>query len=48
MVSVTRSANDAVVAGDPRQVVEVIDTWTFACETQPTKRNWMLVATEGE
>ncbi|TPL71532.1 hypothetical protein FJ954_18275 [Mesorhizobium sp. B2-3-15] len=30
MVNVTPSANDAVVAGDPRQIVEVIDTWTFA------------------
>jgi len=48
VVSVTRSANDAIVAGDPEQIVEVIDTWTFACETQSTKRNWMLIATEGE
>ena len=48
VVSVTRSANDAIVAGDPRQLVEVIDTWTFACETRSTKRNWMLIATEGE
>ena len=48
VVSVTRSANDAIVAGDPRQVVEVIDTWTFACQTQSTKRNWMLIATEGD
>jgi predicted lipid-binding transport protein (Tim44 family) len=48
MVSVTRSANDAIVAGDPQQIIEVIDTWTFACETQSTKRNWMLIATDGE
>ncbi len=48
VVSVTRSADDAIVAGDPLQVVEVIDVWTFACETQSTKRNWMLIATEGE
>ena len=48
VVSVTRSANDAIVAGDPEQIVEVIDTWTFACETQSTKRNWMLIATDGE
>ncbi|WP_181168142.1 Tim44/TimA family putative adaptor protein [Mesorhizobium sp. B2-4-19] len=48
VVSVTRSANNAVVAGDPRQIVEMIDTWTFACETQSKKRNWMLIATEGE
>ncbi len=48
VVSVTRSADDAVVAGDPRQIVQVIDYWTFACESRSTKRNWMLIATEGE
>lgn len=47
LVSVTRSASDAIVAGDPQQIVEVIDTWTFACEIQSKKRNWMLIATEG-
>ncbi|TPN57367.1 MULTISPECIES: Tim44/TimA family putative adaptor protein [unclassified Mesorhizobium] len=48
LVSVTRSANNEIVAGDPEQIVEVIDKWTFACETQSTKRNWMLIATSGE
>lgn len=48
LVSVTRSANDAIIAGDPQQIVEVIDTWTFACDIQSTKRNWMLIATAGE
>jgi len=48
MVSVTRSANDTILAGDPRQIVEVTDIWTFACEIRSAKRNWMLVATEGE
>lgn len=48
VVSVTRSANDAIVAGDPQQIVEVIDSWTFACDILSTRRNWMLIATEGE
>lgn len=48
VVSVTRSADDAIVAGDPLQVVEMIDTWTFACEIQSTRRNWILIATKGE
>ncbi|MER9180316.1 Tim44/TimA family putative adaptor protein [Mesorhizobium sp. M0767] len=48
VVSVTCSANDSVVAGDPKLIVEVIDTWTFARETQSTKRDWMLIATEGD
>lgn len=47
VVSVTRSANGAIVAGDPQQIIEVIDAWTFACDTQSRKRNWMLIATEG-
>ena len=48
VVSVTRSANEAIVAGDPHQIVEVIDCWTFACDIPSTRRNWMLIATEGE
>ncbi|RUV44323.1 MAG: Tim44 domain-containing protein [Mesorhizobium sp.] len=48
VVGVTRSADNAVVAGDPWEIVEMIDTWTFACQTQSRKRNWMLIATEGE
>lgn len=46
MISVTRSANDAIAAGDPRQIVEVTDIWTFACELRSAKRNWLLIATE--
>ncbi|UCI22713.1 Tim44/TimA family putative adaptor protein (plasmid) [Mesorhizobium sp. B2-1-8] len=48
LIQVTRLADDTIVAGDPKQIVEVTDTWTFACETLSTKRNWMLIATEGE
>ena len=48
VVSVTRSANEAIVAGDPNQIVEVIDCWTFACDIPSTRRNWMLIATEGK
>ena len=48
VVSVTRSADDAMVAGDPQQIVEVIDSWTFACDIRSTRPNWMLIATEGE
>ena len=48
VISATRSADNAVVAGDPREIVEMIDTWSFACQLQSRKRNWMLIATEGE
>ena len=44
---VTRSANNAIVSGDPQQIIEVIDTWTFASDIQSRKRNWMLIATDG-
>lgn len=48
VISATRSADNAVVAGNPREIVEMIDTWTFACQTQSRRRSWMLIATEGE
>ncbi|QPC92990.1 Tim44/TimA family putative adaptor protein [Mesorhizobium sp. INR15] len=46
VVSVTRSANGAIVAGDPHQIDEVIDAWTFACDARSQKRNWILIATD--
>ncbi|RUU53342.1 Tim44/TimA family putative adaptor protein, partial [Mesorhizobium sp. M2C.T.Ca.TU.002.02.1.1] len=48
VVSVTRSADNAIIADDPLQVTEVIDSWTFACHIPSMRRNWMLIATEGE
>lgn len=48
VISVTRSADDAIVAGNPQRIVEVIDSWTFACDIPSTRRNWMLIATDGE
>ena len=48
VVCVTRSADSAIIAGDPLQLVEVIDSWTFACHIPSMRRNWMLIATEGE
>lgn len=47
VVTVTRSANNEVISGDPQQIIEVIDTWTFACDIRSRKRNWILIATEG-
>lgn len=48
VVSATRSASGAIVAGDPQQIVEVVDAWTFARERPSTRRKWTLIATEGE
>ena len=44
-VSALYDAEGAVIEGDPDQVVEVIDFWTFARDTRSTDPNWMLVAT---
>jgi len=45
-VNVTRDAAGQVVAGDPTQVTEVIDIWTFARDTRSRDPNWALVATD--
>nr|WIE91349.1 Tim44/TimA family putative adaptor protein [Mesorhizobium sp. WSM4875] len=47
VVTVTRSANNEVISGDPQQIIEVIDTWTFAYDIRSGKRDWILIATEG-
>jgi predicted lipid-binding transport protein (Tim44 family) len=44
-VNVTRAADGKVVDGDPEQVVEKTDFWTFARNTRSQDPNWMLVAT---
>lgn len=46
VVNVTRSADDAVVAGDPQRIVQVRDAWTFARNTVSRNPNWSLVATD--
>ncbi|WP_175581378.1 Tim44/TimA family putative adaptor protein [Thalassospira lucentensis] len=45
-VSVVRNAEGEVVSGDPNQVVEAEDLWTFARNTENKDPNWQLVATE--
>lgn len=45
-VSVIRNADGDVVDGDPNQVVEAEDLWTFARNIESRDPNWQLVATE--
>lgn len=45
-VSVIRNAEGDVVDGDPNQVVEAEDLWTFARNIESRDPNWQLVATE--
>ncbi|MFO1184715.1 MAG: Tim44/TimA family putative adaptor protein [Bauldia sp.] len=46
LVSATRDKAGAVVDGDPTQVAEVTDIWTFARDVRANDPNWRLVATE--
>ena len=44
-VNVTRDGEGKVTDGDPTQVSEVTDIWTFARNTRSRNPNWTLVAT---
>lgn len=44
-ISALYDAAGAVIEGDPRQVSDVTDFWTFARDTRASDPNWMLVAT---
>ena len=45
MISSTISADNSVVDGDPDQVEEVRDVWTFVRDTRSRDPNWKLDAT---
>lgn len=47
IVAVTHAADGTIVDGDPDQVVEVTDVWTFARCVSSSNPAWKLVATEG-
>lgn len=44
-VRVMRSANGDVIEGDPTDITDVVDIWTFARDTRSRDPNWVLVAT---
>jgi len=48
IISATYDAQGKVVDGDPEQVAEVTDIWTFARDIRSRDPNWKLVATESE
>jgi predicted lipid-binding transport protein (Tim44 family) len=48
LISTTRDADGEVVDGDPDEVAEVKDVWTFARPVNASDPNWKLVATEAE
>ncbi len=47
-VNVTRDAAGDIVDGDPEQLAEVIDVWTFARDTGSRDPNWELAFTSVE
>lgn len=46
LISVTKDSDGRVIDGDPTEVTEVTDIWTFARDTGQSDPNWKLVATE--
>lgn len=46
MISATYGKDGALIEGDPKRVLEVIDVWTFARDVRASDPNWKLVATE--
>ncbi len=47
-VNVTHDAEDRVVDGDPNQVTEITDIWTFSRDTKTSDPNWKLVETRSQ
>ncbi|MCG6856516.1 MAG: Tim44/TimA family putative adaptor protein [Salaquimonas sp.] len=48
IISATYDSEGKVIEGDPEQVAEVTDIWTFARDARSRDPNWKLVATESE
>ncbi len=46
LISATRNEDGAIIEGDPNQVVDVTDIWTFSRDVTQRDPNWKLVATE--
>ena len=44
-VNVTRDADGEVIDGDPAQVTDVTDIWTFSRNTRSRDPNWKLIET---
>ena len=46
LISVTRDKDGNVIDGDPSQIAEITDVWTFERDTTSRDPNWSLSATE--
>jgi predicted lipid-binding transport protein (Tim44 family) len=47
-VNVTRDSENRVVDGDPNQVTDITDIWTFSRDTKSRDPNWKLVETRSQ
>jgi predicted lipid-binding transport protein (Tim44 family) len=47
MISVTRDKQGAIVDGNPDQITDVTDVWTFTRDMSSRDPNWRLVGTDG-
>lgn len=45
LITATRDRNGEVISGNPSQIQEVIDIWTFARDISSRDPNWRLIAT---
>ena len=46
MISATYDENKELVEGDPQEVAEIRDSWTFARPARSSDPNWTLIATD--
>ena len=46
LISATRDKSGEVVEGDPKQIREVTEIWTFERDTSSRDPNWKLIATD--
>ncbi|MCZ6763796.1 MAG: Tim44/TimA family putative adaptor protein [Alphaproteobacteria bacterium] len=46
-INVTRDSEDRIVAGDPTEIANVTDIWTFSRNIKSRNPNWILVGTDG-
>ena len=46
VIRATRTAEGAVIAGDPETIVEVADVWTFARDVSSKNPAWLVIATD--
>ena len=47
-VNLTRDSEDRIINGDPNEISEITDIWTFSRDTKSNDPNWKLVETRSQ